>query len=35
MDHCGYVEVVKRLKELGGRLREEFEIIRSLRDPEP
>ena len=35
MDHCGYGEVVKRLKELGERLREEFEMVRSLRDPEP
>jgi hypothetical protein len=35
VDHCGYGEMVKRLKELGERLREEFEIVRSLSGPKP
>jgi hypothetical protein len=35
VDHCGYPEMVSRLRQLGERLREEFETLRSLSGPKP
>jgi hypothetical protein len=35
MDHCGHAGMVTRLKGLGERLRDEFEIVRSLGGPKP